>query len=370
VRNLNADRHTVTVAATFLLLLAATLAIYWPGLDGDFMFDDYPNLAPLGHYGEITTLEDAGRFVGQGFAGPTGRPVALLSFLLDANHWPADPRPFKHTNLLIHLLNGTVLFAVILLLLRQSRENLPRQTLNWVALSATALWLLHPLHVSTTLYIVQRMTQLSTLFVLLGLLGYLMARPLISTHPVRGHLLATASLAVFGLLALFSKENAILLPLLVLVMELTFLHDRPPDTSRTWKVIVLGLPSLLVVGYLVRAGFRPEAYLLRDFTLGERLLTEPRVLFSYLYQLFVPRMEGYGLFGDSFPVSRSLTEPWTTLPALAGLPHQISILCRGLALLHRRPPHRRHHHPPGDLLRAPELSALGISLSPLVRAVR
>lgn len=319
MRNLNADRHTVTVAATFLLLLAATLAIYWPGLDGDFMFDDYPNLAPLGHYGEITTLEDAGRFVGQGFAGPTGRPVALLSFLLDANHWPADPRPFKHTNLLIHLLNGTVLFAVILLLLRQSRENLPRQTLNWVALSATALWLLHPLHVSTTLYIVQRMTQLSTLFVLLGLLGYLMARPLISTHPVRGHLLATASLAVFGLLALFSKENAILLPLLVLVMELTFLHDRPPDTSRTWKVIVLGLPSLLVVGYLVRAGFRPEAYLLRDFTLGERLLTEPRVLFSYLYQLFVPRMEGYGLFGDSFPVSRSLTEPWTTLPALAGL---------------------------------------------------
>ena len=52
------------------------------------------------------------RYITSGTADPTGRPVALLSFLLDAHDWPADPAPFLRTNLL-HLVNATLLFALL-----------------------------------------------------------------------------------------------------------------------------------------------------------------------------------------------------------------------------------------------------------------
>ena len=45
-----------------------------------------------------------------------------------------------------------------------------------IACLAAAIWLLHPLHVSTVLYTVQRMAQLSALFSLVTLLLYSLGR--------------------------------------------------------------------------------------------------------------------------------------------------------------------------------------------------
>src|SRR5690348_18139659 len=95
--------------APWLLLcctvLLAALA-YDQGLHGGFLFDDFANLPSLGATGPITRWDTFFRYVTSGTADPTGRPIALLSFLLDARDWPANPYPFKRTNLLIHLLNG------------------------------------------------------------------------------------------------------------------------------------------------------------------------------------------------------------------------------------------------------------------------
>ena len=93
---------------------------------------------------------------------------------------------------------------------------------RWLALLTSALWLLHPLHVSTVLYAVQRMAQLSTLFTLAGL--YVFARyrsrwAVAGASP--GDVLACLLwLFLFTLLAAFSKENGVLLPWLVVVCEM------------------------------------------------------------------------------------------------------------------------------------------------------
>ncbi len=89
--------------------LALTVLVYTPGLHGSFLFDDFANLPSLGDSGPIDNWPAFWRYITSGTADPTGRPLALLSFLIDARNWPADPYPFKRTGLLLHLLNGVLL---------------------------------------------------------------------------------------------------------------------------------------------------------------------------------------------------------------------------------------------------------------------
>src|SRR5690554_4525195 len=113
-------RPVVVALPSLLLLLISllTVAVYWPGLAGGFLFDDYSNLDDMGNYGGVLDWESFRAFVFSGWSGPSGRPIALASFLLDDNTWPSHAPWFKQTNLLIHLLCGLLLCWATLLLVR------------------------------------------------------------------------------------------------------------------------------------------------------------------------------------------------------------------------------------------------------------
>src|SRR5690606_25448236 len=57
----------------------------------------------------------------------------------------------------------------------------------------------------------------------------------------------------------------------------------------------------------------------RDFSTLERLLTQPRVLCLYLWQILVPLPGHMPFYYDWLQPSRGLLQPWTTLPAIAAL---------------------------------------------------
>jgi len=322
---LHALRSNIAPALGLMAVLAVCWLVYQPGLKGAFLLDDFSNLSHLGDFGRIDNRESLRLYLLSGFAGPTGRPLSMLAFLLDARDWPADPARFKRTNLIIHLITGTVLFA----LARQLAGALGRRRreAGWIALLTAALWLLHPFWVSTTLYAVQRMAQLSGLFVLLGLWLYVRTRV---KYPPRlsPALVTDSSLAIglAGLLAVLAKENGALLPPLAIVLEVTVLqaHDRSrgPAPSRAfswWRLLLLGVPTLSLCGYLL-AGIGPllaEDPGMRDFTPGERLLTEGRVLWDYVAHILLPRPYSGGLFNDDIQISRGLLQPWTTALAWA-----------------------------------------------------
>ena len=153
-----------------IALLALAFIVYWPGRHGTFLFDDYSNLATLGAYGPIDRAWKVVAFVTSGFAGPTGRPLALATFLLDARNWPAAPEAFKLTNVALHLLNGALLAGLLAALGRAL--GVERERAATAAVLAAGLWLLDPFWVSTTLYVVQRMAMLATTFVIAGLWAY------------------------------------------------------------------------------------------------------------------------------------------------------------------------------------------------------
>jgi hypothetical protein len=329
--------------------LAITVLVYWPGLGGDFVFDDFANLPALGRYGGVHDWQSLTWYLTSGIADPTGRPVSLLSFLLDARDWPADPFPFKRTNLLIHLINGGLLYG-LLAKLGHSLCLTPGKAC-WAAACAAALWMLHPLWASTVLYVIQRQAMLATLFVLLGLHSWIASRRAFGRgHVAVGWSLATLAVPVAGLLAGLSKANGFLLPLLISVLELTVLSVPASTTSRTIQTagnmarlhagaaswLFARIPSAILLIGIVAEGLRTAAGMPahRGWTLGQRLLTESRVLQDYLHLLLLPGPQTRGVFADNFPLSSDWLHPWTTLPSALAL---VAMLCLAIRWRHRWP---------------------------------
>lgn len=306
-----------------LIALALLLTLAWlafsPGLSGSFLFDDYVNLDALGNDGRVDNWPTFWRYITAGTADPGGRPLSLLSFLLDARNWPADPGPFLRTNLLLHLLNGCLLFV----LLRQLGRALDRQDpiIDAAALVGAGLWVLHPLFVSTVFYVVQRQAMLPATFTLLALISYCHGRNrFIGSNGARGLGWMVCGMVLGTGLAMLSKLNGVLAPLLCLVLDWTVLARQPAATPevasklRRIRLVLLVLPSLVILAYLSRhLAHLGDTLGNRPWTIGQRLLTEPRVLLDYLHLLFVPRSVSSGLFNDGYVASTSLLNPVSTL---------------------------------------------------------
>jgi len=306
-----------TMFGLWALVLLAAIIAYLPGLNGPFLFDDFGTISEMGSRGGVKDWETFKAFVFGGHAGPTGRPLALLSFLIDANNWPADAWPFKRTNLVIHLLNAVLLGVLINKVLQQLQFGQSER--RWVALISSACWLTHPFLVSTTLYAVQRMAELSALFVFAGLITYLHGRSMLSTNAVRAYVVMSLSIGVFTVLAMISKENGILLPLLIGTLEITVFSSqrrRLPALNRYWAIAFIVVPTAVIALYLGEKVFRDEFFEAvppRDFSIYERLLTQPRILVDYLRHWFVPELYTVGVFQDHFIKSTGVLAPMTTL---------------------------------------------------------
>lgn len=311
------------------ILLTAVLAggAYWPGLAGDFLFDDYVNLNALGRYGGVHDWPTLLYYLTSGIADPTGRPVAMLSFLIDSRDWPADPWPFKRTNLAIHLLTGLLLYSALSALGRRLTAN--QQHAKLAAALAAGIWMAHPLWASTVLYVVQRHAMLAALFVLAGIRTWIASRNAFEQgRRVQGWVLALIAVPLFGLLAGLSKANGFLLPLLLAVLQTTVLRPATATPSAVCKrdlrlasTLLVWLPALALLGWLAQRGIHTALMdsHWRPWSLGQRLLTQPRALCEYLWQLLVPGLNATGVFADGFTVSRNWHAPWTTLPALTAI---------------------------------------------------
>lgn len=300
--------------------LAIVCMVFWPGLAGPFLFDDIGSLGDLGRYGGVDNWHTFREFVFGGITGPTGRPLSLLTFLLDGTNWPTDPWPFKRTNLVIHGVNTLLLGLFV----RQALDvlSLDRTRAAAIAVFCALAWGAHPFLVSTVLYPVQRMAQLAALFSFAGLNLYLYGRRRLPTSPRSGYVTMSIALAAGTVLATLSKENGALLPVLIGVLELTLVASqsgRLGSLNRAWVVLFIGLPSAAVLGYLLRVGITTDLFAQqasRGFSPYERLLSESRILVDYLRHWFIPSLITSGIFQDHFEKSTGFLQPVTTLISL------------------------------------------------------
>lgn len=313
------------IAALLLLCISvfAYLA-YSRGVAAFWTFDDSRALEALEG---INDLESALAFiVHDRYGGVLRRPLAMASFLLNLRDWPLHPSGFRHVNVLIHLFNGLLVGLVALRIGRLIPVLAPRA--EGLAVTLAAAWLLHPLLVSTSMMVIQRMTLLAATFSLLGFVAYLHGRSLASRYPLRAAAWMMGGLGVATLLGVLAKENAILTPLLVAVTEYTVLARYAPIAQRSVRAVqwvTFFIPALAIVGYMAYyLAYGVAGYVIRPFTLEERLWSQAVILFEYLRQIVMPDIAAMGPFQDDAsrirgagPVTVLAAAAWFVLAAAA-----------------------------------------------------
>ncbi len=189
-----------------LLLGLAALLAYAASLGAAFQFDDYNVIVqnPAVH-GWGALAEELSRGL---------RPVLKLSYTLSWTLGGGEPHAFHAFNVVVHALNAVLLYFIGLRLAARWRPGLEN-----AVLFAALVFALHPVQTEAVTYASGRSVSLAACFCLGALLVYLRSGPL------------WASLGLFAL-ACGTRETALILPALLLLLELTS-SPRPG-----WKALL------------------------------------------------------------------------------------------------------------------------------------
>ncbi len=291
----------------FSLISAFTFFIYLQGVNGPFLYDDQANLIALENFNSEPSYENALNII-MGNHSLLGRPVAMASFILNAGGWPSDPYQFKLTNILIHLIIGGLIFTLSIKLIRHILPDSKHSNEHLLGLITAGFWLIHPLHVSTTLYIVQRMTQLSALFSILAVITYLhYYKAIYNSNNIKKYLIPCILLFILISLAVFSKENALLVFPIILLIHFFRTSNTSSVLYKIWLNLFIILPIVICIFYLTtKTSSFSQGYEYKGFTLIQRLITELNVVRDYLTQIFIPDYRTMSLFHDDFKISNTL----------------------------------------------------------------
>ncbi len=304
--------------ALFLLVLCA----YSDTFQSSWHLDDYPNVVNNYslHLGDLSPESLSKTFFSR--SDPLHnlyRPVACLSFAANWYFGRENVFGYHVVNIAIHFLTAFILFLTVLNLYKSPNlKQTSKEDGYWIALLSAVLWALNPIQTQAVTYIVQRMASMAAMFYILGIYFYVKGR--ISSSRRRQVLYFMGCVAGY-ILAVGSKENAVTLPLALLIAEIIFFQNlENPKTRRAIWVItaLIGILSILAAAVLfIKADSFSifEGYQHRSYTLTQRLMTEPRVLIFYLTQLFYPVPQRISIEHD-IDISTSFFEPWTTLPAI------------------------------------------------------
>lgn len=282
------SRKSLWMIGLFFCCVIVALA-YTLGLNGPFLLDDFHVLTRLALPGGVG-FDNIARYVFGGGGNEYFRSVSMLSFLVDDQSWPTSPYNFKRTNVAIHLVNALLMFFLVRKLLAVIFEDGDALRLAFIC---TMLWVFHPLHVSSVLYVVQRMTILMHMFLMCSLIFYVYFR-LVESNYLKALFLTIAG--IFSFFSFFSKENGCVVLLLYLLLDFFFLVR-----SRRWVdyIIPLSLGLIFVVAFFVQVLFSLDDYSARDYSIFDRVITQGKVLFSYIIYFVNPFSDQFTLFHDS-----------------------------------------------------------------------
>lgn len=316
----------VLLLLAFLILATLT---YWPGLVGGFVYDDWSSIS-----GNPNVQIVQGRWAEWWHAAlsfPSGTPpfrsLTMLSFA--ANHYftGLDPYAYKLTNLIIHLVNGLLLFLTMRAMfeLRQSVCGSGSRPFNGplAAAALAGLWLLLPINLTAVLYVVQRLESFATTFVFLGLWLYFRARLSNSSYRGGGVRMSLAIMLCTGV-GITAKEPAAMLPLYAALADgcLTGFRNRDGRLSKSALILfaaTLLLPMMVGGVWIWSRYFNLEKIVAPENAVITRLMTEARIMFEYMHWSLLPSLDSLTLYHDDIARSGGLLDPSTTLVSILGI---------------------------------------------------
>jgi len=199
------------------------------------------------------------------------RPLQTLSFMLDYRLWRLVPQGYHLTNTFLHFFNALLVFGIIYLFFNNF----------FVAFLSSLFFSIHPVNSSTVAYISGRGDLLAGTFILSASLSTGLALKFIKNRK-----LYFISAVLFSFLAFLSRESALVIPLLVILLYCFIPREKRTKTPLLlfivlsaslylyFRLVVLSIPLI-----------RPPLFNLAPFL---KMLNFLYLSESYIFLLIIP----------------------------------------------------------------------------------
>ncbi len=263
-------------ALFFIILFLICIGTYFISLSYDFVFDDRalvvdnPAIKDFNYIGKIftTTLYD---FSYESSKPNYYRPLQLISVMLDYRVWKLNPFGYHLTNVCLHFLNAFLIFGLILLLFEDF----------FAAATSGVFFCVHPINTTAVAYISGRADLLASLFMLAAFFC-----AVLSLKYKKGVKANFVFVILFFILALLSRENALIMPLGILLLCFFTKGQREHKTYLLIAILlVLFLYLYIRVGILNIIFSAPAFIYMPPYF---RLINFLYVISCYIFLLIVP----------------------------------------------------------------------------------
>ena len=306
-----------------LFLVLGVALIYSNSLDGSFHFDDLQiKVRPNLHITNLDVRSLKATLYWTPLQKRIYRPLPCLT--LGLNYYFGNENPFGYhvVNITIHILCSIAVYVFLhtLLSVPGIRPAFAAKHRHEIAVIATYLFAFHPIQTNVATYIIQRMTSIAALFYILSFTGYITFR-IQTLRDRKGSTfrkyLGLSIAIISGFFSFLSKENSAVLPVMILATDYLFFYSLfdEPEKQKLRRIYAVSIFFLLVL--LAYAGPKfyfsfLHGYKHRGFSFTERMLTEPRIIFFYLYLLLVPNINLLNLNHDVV-ISKNIISPPQTI---------------------------------------------------------
>ncbi len=287
-----------------IIIAITALVIYSNTFSVPFLFDDFPNI----------TQNNKIRFLSNYLNLSGTRYIGELSFALNYYFGELEVFGYHLVNIIIHILNGILVWWLVNLIFKtpvMRRAVISPQTGSVIAITASLIFVSHPIQTQAVTYIVQRLASLATLFYLLSVVLFLKWR----LSPGFGYRVVLYLLSLLSVvLAMKTKEMSFTIPFIIILCEFAFFRDR---LKRVYLLIPYILTILIIPLTIMSIGSdKPLGDIVGDLSeasrdtegisRGDYLLTQFRVIVTYIRLLFLPVNQNLDY---DYPVYHSLFIP-------------------------------------------------------------
>lgn len=289
------------------IIIVIAFISYFNTVAVPFIFDDHPYLSENPAVRSFQYFLNPDRIFMLGIDSDVKnnfilRPVSYFTFAFNYALHGYDVRGYHILNLLIHIGNAISVFFLVALTLRtpgmqgpeHNRKNEAQVNLL-LPLFCALLFVAHPLQTQAVTYTIQRFTSLSSLFFVAALVMYVSSR-LAEAAMVKRTFYFLSLLA--AILAMHSKENAFMLPVVVVMYEFIFFEG--PVARRVLGLIPMIATMVIIPMKLLKLSSMARPLMKADIVSAanianfkgtssfEYLMTQFGVIAKYLRLLVLP----------------------------------------------------------------------------------
>ncbi len=272
-RNLLAENWFVV-----LLFAAATLLAFSNSFTVPMQFDDWYQLLTRDVTHSFKAFQNLSFWL-----NVNERPISMFSFAVNHALHGEEVFGYHLVNLLIHLCSGIFLFFWLKLIFEQQSDE---KKLNWLPIVITLFFLVHPVQTQSVTYIVQRMSSLAGMFFILSLFLYTKGRIIFQKEGKLNILvLYLAGAVLSGILGIFSKQNAVVFPLAMLLTELFFIRTSDGRICKKYLIVSTSIVALGAIAVVAKVGIPAET---KDVTPLNYFATQMFVIPRYFQMMLFP----------------------------------------------------------------------------------